>query len=99
MNAVQSYTRLLEKNGDIHSPLQPKLDECFSLLNPDAPFTFKYYLDRGERGWVSYHSSGSSAEIIADTANFIQFDNLNIGFFSAVERFLYLRDFLNYLVW
>ena len=54
---------------------------------------------RGERGWVSCHSSGSleggcpsSAEVIEDTEDFIQFDGLYSPF-SAVERFLYLRDF------
>ena len=54
----------------------------------------------GER--VSCHSSGSleggcpsSAEVIENTEGFIQFDGLYSSF-SAVERFLYLRDFLNY---
>ena len=54
---------------------------------------------RGERGRVSCHSSSSleggclfSAEVIKD---FIQFQGL-ISQFSAVERFLYLRDLLNY---
>ena len=37
----------------------------------------------------------SSAEVIKDTEDFIQFDGL-YSLFSAVERFLYLRDFLNY---
>ena len=50
---------------------------------------------------MSCHSSGSleggylsSAEVIEDTEDFIQFEGLHSLFF-AVERFLYLRDFLN----
>ena len=51
---------------------------------------------------MSCHSSGSleggcptSAEVIEDTEDFIQFEGL-YSLFSAIERFLYLRDFLNY---
>ena len=51
---------------------------------------------------MSCHSSGSleggcpsSVEVIEDTEDFIQFDGL-YSLFSAVERFLYLRDFLMY---
>ena len=53
---------------------------------------------------MSCHSSGSlegvcpsSVEGIEDTEDFIQFDGL-YSRFSAVERFLYLRDFLNYII-
>ena len=49
---------------------------------------------------MSCHSSGSleggcpsSAEVIEDTVDFIQFEGL-YSLFSAVERFTYLRDFL-----
>ena len=56
----------------------------------------------GERGGVSCHSSGSleggcpsSAEVIEDTEDLIQFEGL-YSLFSVVERFLYLRDFFNY---
>ena len=56
---------------------------------------------RVERGGVSCHSSGSleggcpsSAEVIEDTEDFIQFDGL-YSLNSAIERFPYLRDFLN----
>ena len=56
----------------------------------------------GERGGVSCHSSGSleggcpsSAEVIVDTEDVIQFEGLN-SLFTAFERFPYLRDFLNY---
>ena len=51
---------------------------------------------------MSCHSSGSleggcpsSAEVIEDTEDFIQFEGL-YSLFSAVERFTYLRDFSNY---
>ena len=51
---------------------------------------------------MSCHSSGSleegcpsSAEVIEDTEDFIQFKGL-YSLFSAVERFTYLRDFSNY---
>ena len=51
---------------------------------------------------MSCHSSGSleggcpsSAEVIEDTEDFNQFDSL-YSLFSAVERFLYLRDFFYY---
>ena len=51
---------------------------------------------------MSYHSSGlleggcpSSAEVIEDTEDFIQFEGLYC-LFSAVERFTYLRDFFDY---
>ena len=51
---------------------------------------------------MSCHSSGSleggcpsSAEVIEDTVDFIQFEGL-YSLFSAVERFTYLRDFSNY---
>ena len=51
---------------------------------------------------MSYHSSGSleggcpsSAEVIEDTEDFFQFEGL-YSLFSAVERFPYLRDFLNH---
>ena len=37
----------------------------------------------------------SSAEVIEDTEDFLQFEGL-YSLFSAVEGFLYLRDFLNY---
>ena len=59
---------------------------------------------RGERGWVS-HSSGSlergclsSAEVIKNTEEFIQFQGLILSVFwsweiSVFEWFLYLRDF------
>ena len=57
---------------------------------------------RGERGYVSWHSSGSleggcpsSAEVIEDTEDFIQFEGL-YSLNSAVERYPYLRDFLNH---
>ena len=56
---------------------------------------------RGERGCVSCHSSGSleegcpsSAEVIKDTEDFIQFQGL-YSQFTVIERFPYLRDFLN----
>ena len=56
---------------------------------------------RGERGRVSCHSSGSleggcpsSAEVIEDTEDFIQIQGL-YSLFTAFERFLNLRDFLN----
>ena len=55
-----------------------------------------------ERGGVSCHSSGSleagcpsSAEVIEDTEDCIQFEGL-YSLFSAVERFTCLRYFLNY---
>ena len=48
---------------------------------------------------MSCHSSGSleggcpsSAEVIEDTEDFIQFEGL-YSLFSEVERFTYLRDF------
>ena len=51
---------------------------------------------------MSCHSSGSleggcpsSAEVIEDTEDFIQFEDLYSLLF-AVERFTYLRDFSNY---
>ena len=51
---------------------------------------------------MSCHSSGSleggcpsSAEVIEDTEDFIQFEGL-YSLFSAVERFSYLRYFLNH---
>ena len=51
---------------------------------------------------MSCRSSGSleggcpsSAEVIEDTEDFIQFEGL-YGIFSAVERFVYFRDYLNY---
>ena len=51
---------------------------------------------------MSCHSSGSleggypsSAEVIEDTEDFIQFQGL-YSLFSAVERFTYLRDFSNH---
>ena len=51
---------------------------------------------------MSCHSSGSleggcpsSAEVIEDTEDFIQFEDLYSRLF-AVERFTYLRDFSNY---
>ena len=51
---------------------------------------------------MSCHFSGSleggcpsSAEVIEDTEDFIQFEGL-YSLFSAVERFTYLRDFSNY---
>ena len=51
---------------------------------------------------MSFHSSGSleggcpsSAEIIEDTEDFIQFERL-YSLFSIVERFLCLRDSLTY---
>ena len=51
---------------------------------------------------MSCHFSGSLkagcpslAEVIEDTEDFIQLEGL-YSLFSAVERFLYLRDFLNY---
>ena len=51
---------------------------------------------------MSCHSSGSLeggcpylAEVIKDTEDLIQFDGLYRPF-CAVERFLYLRDLLNY---
>ena len=57
---------------------------------------------RSEKGCVSCHSSGSLegccsslAEVIEDTEDFFQFDRL-YSLFSAVERFLYLRDFFCY---
>ena len=50
---------------------------------------------------MSCHSSGSlevgcpsSAEVIEDTEDFIQFDGL-YSLFTVFEIFLYLRDFLN----
>ena len=56
---------------------------------------------RGERGRVSCHYSGSlesgcpsSAEVIMDTEDFLQFQGL-YSLLTAFERFLYLRDFLN----
>ena len=57
---------------------------------------------RGESGQVSCHSSGSLeggcpflAEVIEDTEAFIQFEGLYSSF-SAVDRFMYLRDFFKY---
>ena len=57
---------------------------------------------RGERGLVSCHSSGSleggcpsSAKVIEDTEEFIQFEGLH-SLFTAVEKFPYMRDMLNY---
>ena len=51
---------------------------------------------------MSCHSSGSlkggflsSVEVIEDTEDFIQFEDL-YSLLSAVERFTYLRDFSNY---
>ena len=51
---------------------------------------------------MSCHSSGSleggcpsSAEVIEDTEDFIQFKDLYSRLF-AVARFIYLRDFSNY---
>ena len=51
---------------------------------------------------MSCHSSGSleggclsSAEVIEDTKDFIQFVGI-YSLLSAVERFVYLKDFLNY---
>ena len=51
---------------------------------------------------MSCHSSGSlkggfpsSAEVIEDTEDFIQFEDLDSPLF-AVKRFTYLRDFSNY---
>ena len=51
---------------------------------------------------MSCHSSGSleggcpsSAEVIEDTEDFLQFEGL-YSLFSAVERFTYLRDISNY---
>ena len=50
---------------------------------------------------MSCHSSRSSeggcpssAEVIEDTEDFIQFEGL-YSLFSAIDRFLFLRDFLN----
>ena len=51
---------------------------------------------------MSCHSSGSleegcpfTADVIEDTEDFFQYEGLH-SLFSAVERFLHLRDFLNY---
>ena len=58
-------------------------------------------MSRGEKGRVSCHTSGSleggcpsSAEVIEDTEDFIQFEGL-YSLFTAFERFPYLRYFLN----
>ena len=57
---------------------------------------------RGERGRVSCHSSGSlewgcpsSAEVIEDTEDFIQFEGL-YSRYTVFETFPYLRDFLKF---